>query len=67
MFKGETLRSLLLTSYRFGVFGEKGSDAMTVAFFAALVLLLASLAGLMHFVRTPRDQVVGFAHGEPCR
>jgi hypothetical protein len=62
MFKGETLRGLLLTSYGFSVFGMKGEQVMTVAFIAALVLLLASIAGLIHFVRTPKDKVVHFGH-----
>ena len=64
MFKGETLRGLLLTSYGFSQFGVKGEQVMTVAFIAALVLLLASLAGLVHFARTPKDKVVHFGHVE---
>jgi hypothetical protein len=67
MFKGETLRGLLLTSYGFSQFGVKGEQVMTVAFIAALVLLLASLAGLIHFARTPNDKVVHFGHVEPDR
>jgi hypothetical protein len=58
MFKGETLRGLLLTSYGFSVFGEKGSQVETVAFLAALVLLLASIAGFLHAMRTPKDKLV---------
>ena len=65
MFKGETLRGLLLTSYGFSVFGDKGGQVETVAFIAALVLLLASLAGLVHFARTPKDKVVHLGHLEP--
>jgi hypothetical protein len=65
MFKGETLRGLLLTSYGFSVFGVKGGQVETVAFIAALVLLLASIAGFVHFVRTPKDRVVHFGHLEP--
>jgi len=65
MFKGETLRGLLLTSYGFSQFGVKGEQVMTVAFIAALVLLLASIAGLIHLARTPKDQVVHFGHSEP--
>ena len=57
-FKGETLRGLLLTSYGFSVFGEKGSQAELVAFLAALTLLLASIAGAIHAIKTPKDEVV---------
>lgn len=57
-FKGETLRGLLLTSYGFSVFGDKGDQAALVCFLVALVLLLASLAGVFHAVRTPKDKVV---------
>jgi hypothetical protein len=38
---------------------------MTVAFVAALVLLLASIAGLIHYARTPKDEVVHFGNSEP--
>lgn len=48
LFKGETLRGLLLTSYGFSIFGEKASLAATLAFLGALVMLLASLAGFAH-------------------
>ncbi|CAB4887810.1 unannotated protein [freshwater metagenome] len=57
-FKGETLRGLLLTSYGFSVFGEKGGQAEMVCFGAALVLLLASIAGFIHALTTPKDKVV---------
>jgi len=57
-FKGETLRGLLLTSYGFSVFGEKGSQAELVCFLAALTLLLASIAGAIHAIRTPKDKIV---------
>ena len=57
-FKGETLRGLLLTSYGFSVFGEKGGQAETVCFLVALVLVLASLAGFIHAFTTPKDKVV---------
>lgn len=58
MFKGETLRGLLLTSYGFSVFGEKAALAANVCFLVALVLLLASLAGFWHAARTPKDETV---------
>lgn len=58
LFRGETLRGLLLTSYGFSEFGRKADQAATVAFLAALVLLLASIAGLVHAVRTPKQAFV---------
>jgi hypothetical protein len=58
LFRGETLRGLLLTSYGFSEFGRKADEAATVAFIAAAVLLLASIAGLVHLLRTPKDVVV---------
>lgn len=48
MFKGETLRGLLLTSYGFSIFGEKAALAGMLSFLGALVLLLASIAGFLH-------------------
>ena len=58
LFRGETLRGLLLTSYGFSEFGRKAEQAATVAFLAAFVLLLASIAGLVHALRTPKTAVV---------
>jgi hypothetical protein len=58
LFRGETLRGLLLTSYGFSEFGRKADQAATVAFLAALVLLLASIAGLVHALRTPKTAIV---------
>jgi hypothetical protein len=58
LFRGETLRGLLLTSYGFSEFGRKADQAATVAFLAAFVLLLASIAGLVHALRTPKTALV---------
>ena len=41
VFKGETLRGLLLTSYGFSEFGAKAAQAATVAYLAAVLLLLS--------------------------
>ena len=57
LFKGETLRGLLLTSYGFSVFGDKGSQVATVAYIVAALLLLLSIAGFVHALRTPKDVV----------
>jgi hypothetical protein len=59
LFKGETLRGLLLTSYGFSVFGVKGEQVATVAYVVAALLALLSVAGFVHAFRIPRDR--GFA------
>jgi hypothetical protein len=56
LFKGETLRGLLLTSYGFSVFGVKGGDAATICYIVAGLLFLLSIAGFVHALRTPRDK-----------
>jgi hypothetical protein len=56
LFKGETLRGLLLTSYGFSVFGVKGSEAATLAFIVSGLMLLLSLAGLYHAYKTPQNK-----------
>jgi hypothetical protein len=53
LFKGETLRGLLLTSYGFSEFGVKGAQVAAVSFIVAGLLALLSLAGLVHAFRTP--------------
>ncbi len=63
LFRGETLRGLLLTSYGFSIFGDKAMQAAWVAFAAALVLLLASAAGFVHAFRTSKEKA--FAPVEP--
>lgn len=56
LFKGETLRGLLLTSFGFSVFGVKGGQVATVAYGAAGLLALLSLAGLAHALRTSNEE-----------
>ena len=56
LFKGETLRGLLLTSYGFSVFGVKGGQGATVAFLVSGLMLILSLAGLYHGYKTPRSK-----------
>ena len=56
LFKGETLRGLLLTSYGFSVFGVKGGQGATVAFVISGLMLLLSLAGLYHAYKTPHSK-----------
>jgi hypothetical protein len=58
LFKGETLRGLLLTSYGFSVFGTKGGQVATVAYLLSGLMALLSLAGLLHALRTSRATTV---------
>ena len=56
LFKGETLRGLLLTSFGFSVFGVKGEQVATVAYMVAVLLALLSIAGFVHAFRTPKNK-----------
>ncbi len=56
LFKGETLRGLLLTSFGFSVFGDKGGQVATVAYMAAALMVLLSIAGFAHAIRTPKNK-----------
>jgi hypothetical protein len=56
LFKGETLRGLLLTSFGFSVFGVKAGQAATVAYIVAALLALLSLAGFLHAFKTSRSE-----------
>jgi hypothetical protein len=64
LFQGETLRGLLLTSYGFSIFGERAQQAAWVAYLAALVLLLASLAGFAHAFSTSKNRFVMVEHDD---
>jgi len=63
VFKGETLRGLLLTSYGFSEFGAKAGQAATVAYLAAGLMLLLSIFGLVHAYVTPKNKA--FAAPDP--
>jgi hypothetical protein len=56
VFKGETLRGLLLTSYGFSEFGTKAAQAATVAYLAAALLALLAILGFIHAFMTPRTR-----------
>jgi hypothetical protein len=64
LFKGETLRGLLLTSYGFSEFGAKASQAALAAYLAAVLLALLGIAGLVHAFVTPKTR--GFAVPDPA-
>src|ERR1700729_3141913 len=55
VFKGETLRGLLLNAYAFGTMGTIAGIAAIAAFIAAAVMLVLGGLGLMHARRTSPD------------
>lgn len=57
MFRGETLRGLLLTTYGFSIFGDRAEQAATVAIIGAILLAILSIAGLIHAFITPKDKL----------
>lgn len=58
MFKGETLRGLLLNAYAFGRMGTIAGIAAIVSFAGAGLLLVLSVLGLRHARRTPESAVL---------
>jgi hypothetical protein len=59
MFRGETLRGLLLNAYAFGKMGQIALFASIASFIGAGVMLLLTLLGWMHLRRTDPDAVLG--------
>jgi hypothetical protein len=59
LFRGETLRGLLLTSYGFSIFGDRAQTAAYVCYVLAGVLLLASIAGFIHAASKRSDHTFG--------
>lgn len=58
MFRGETLRGLLLNAYAFGTMGVIAGIAAIAAYVAAAILLLLGLLGLRHSRRVPATDEV---------
>ena len=56
VFKGTTLRGLLLEAYAFSTFGQIALIASIISFILAGVMLLLVLFGLVHIRRVPEDQ-----------
>jgi len=56
VFKGTTLRGLLLEAYAFSTFGTIALVAAIVSFVLAGVMLVLTLFGLLHLRRVPEDQ-----------
>ena len=62
VFKGETLRGLLLNAYAFGTMGMIAGIAAIAAFIAAAVMLILGGLGLMHSRRVSPDAEVLTRH-----
>jgi hypothetical protein len=59
VFRGETLRGLLLNAYAFATMGRIAGYAAVATFVGAALMLLLSAAGFLHLRRTPADAVLG--------
>jgi hypothetical protein len=55
VFKGETLRGILLTSYGFSELGNKADQAANVIFLGVVLLAALSAAGFVHAFVTPKS------------
>jgi hypothetical protein len=62
MFKGETLRSMLLNAYAFGTMATIMVIGAWVAFGGAILMLLLSIGGLVHLRRVPAEQEMFTKH-----
>ena len=67
VFKGETLRGLLLNAYAFGTMGMIAGIAAIGAFIAAAVMLLLSGLGLLHARRTSPEAEILSGHPAHAR
>jgi hypothetical protein len=56
VFRGTTLRSMLLEAYGFSVFGELAFDGALAAFCAAFLMLVLTGFGLWHVRQVPESQ-----------
>jgi hypothetical protein len=55
VFKGETLRGLLLNAYAFGTMGKIAGIAAVASFAGAGIMFLLTLLGMWHLRKTPAD------------
>jgi len=66
MFKGETLRGLLLNAYAFGTMGRIAGIAAISAFVGAAIMLLLSLLGFAHLRQvSPEEEVLAKLGSHP--
>jgi hypothetical protein len=55
LFRGETLRGLLLSTFAWSTIGRIAGIATTIAFIAAAAMLVLVIFGIVHRIRTARD------------
>jgi hypothetical protein len=65
VFKGETLRGMLLNAYAFGTMGKVAGIAAIGALASAGIMFLLTLLGVWHLRRTPADAVVSVPGWHP--
>jgi hypothetical protein len=58
VFKGQSLRGMLLNAYAFWELGQIASISALAALVGALLMLLLSIAGLIHIRRTSEDATI---------
>ena len=58
LFMGNTLRGMLLQAYAFGTLGVIAGYSAIAALAGGVLMLLLSIAGLVHFRRTSRDATI---------
>jgi hypothetical protein len=73
VFKGEMLRGALLTSFGFSELGAKAAQGAQVAYLAAALMALLSIAGFVHAFVTPKTKAFAqveqpkWVDGQPVR
>ena len=58
VFKGETLRGMLLNAYAFGILGQIAMVASYVSFAGGLIFLILALLGFAHLRRADTDSII---------
>lgn len=58
VFKGNMLRGTLLTAYAFGTLGSLAAYGAIAALAGALLMLVLTIAGVIHLRRTPVDAMI---------
>ena len=58
VFKGETLRGMLLNAYSFGTLGQIAMVASYVSFAGGLIFLILALLGFAHLRRADTDSII---------